>query len=221
MYKKVKFPQVIEGVTKEIQVPVFPAHTGSQQFLMDAFMDVEAYYKKECKITTELMTNVVPSGVVTLKTIQVNKAYLTSQNVRTNTTTSKETDFGTVKNTESVRSTMIPLSMSFAVNYIVASTIDQYMVTEAIIAEFMGVRKFFIGEYKGYRMLPVMIGFPDDYTANSLVTFAPGENDQRKHIEFTIEILTWLPRPLVGTSFKNNEAIQNFMNNVSIPDKKK
>lgn len=210
MYNKIKLKQIANGEEEIIEVPFFPSHTGSQQFIMDAYADVEAYYKKNCKSVTEGNTVPVPSGIVKLKGITVNKNHFTSQNVRTNITTVKDSNFGKVGNTESVRTTMIPLSMTFDVEITTASTVDQYKAAESTISEFIGVRKFFIGNYKGYRMLPVLMGFPDELQLQSLFQFAPGEDTQRRKMEFSLEILTWLPRPLAGSEMKANERINLF-----------
>lgn len=210
LHQKVVFDQVVGGATEVVKVPFYPSHTGSQQFISDAYLDVVKYYKETCKIVTEGNTVPVPNGIVKLKSLGINKNHFTSQNVRTNTTTVKESDFGTVNNTESVRTTFIPLSMVFDVEMTVASTVDQFKVAESAIAEFVGVRKFFIGNYKGYKMLPVLIGFPEEYQLQTLFQFPPAEDTQRRKIEFSIEILTWLPRPLAGTNMKKNESINLF-----------
>lgn len=210
MYKKVRFTQIVKKNVEIIEIPFYPAQTGSQQFIVDAYSDVEAYYKKNCKAVTEGNTMPVPNGIVKLKGVTINKNHFTSQNVRTNITTKKETDFGVMGNTESVRTTMIPLTMTYDVEITTASTVDQYKAAESIIAEFIGVRKFFIGNYKGYRMLPVLIGFPEQFQLQSLLQFAPGDDTNRRKMEFSMEVLTWLPRPLVDSHMKANERINLF-----------
>lgn len=218
LYEKVGFTQTIDGKDEEVKIPYYYSYTGSQQFLMDFFKDTDNYYKKICEDghKTEGNTIKVPSGTLKLKSIGINKTFLTSQYARMNISKKEETDFGYMNNNSSVRTNMIPLLYQFDITLITSSFTQQLNVVENTLKELVGVRKFFIGEYEGYKMLPVLMGFPDDYDLSLLMKFNPGDNNQRSTTDFVIEALAYIPRKLAGSEYKFNESITKFkINNES------
>lgn len=215
LFNRVEYEQVINGEKSMIKIPFYYSETGDQQFLEDYFMDTE-YYKgmKDCKFHTVTDTMKVPSGILKSMKFGIAKNFMTSQYARARTQTTIDTDFGSQNLTNSVRTTFIPLLYSFDITMVAGSHIEQMKIAEAIIQELGGVRKFFIKEYQGYSMLPVQISFPDEYTMEDIIKFTPGENDQRPKIDFTIQAMTYLPRKIKGSSFKDSEAITTFKTNV-------
>lgn len=213
LHNNVVISQSVNGEVNDINIPVYPSNTGSQQFLMDAYMDVADYYRKTCKKVAEGNAVPVPGGIMSMKSITVARDYFTTQNVRVFAGITEDSEFGKVNNTISVRTTFIPLLVSYDVKYRVSSIIDEYKVLETVISSFSSVRKFYIGDYKGHKMLPVYIGFPDDYDYQSLLNFQAGEDTQRRDVSFVIETLSWLPKHFTGSTFKVSENVKDIIVN--------
>lgn len=212
LYEKIEYIQTVDNKDEALKVPFYYSYTGDEQFLNDFFRDTDDYYKKICDagFKTEGNTLKVPSGIIKYKSLGINKTYMTSQYSRMNITSKEETEFGYMSNNSSVRTNLIPMLYQFDVTLVTSSTTQQFNISEALIKELVGVRKFYIGDYQGYKMLPVLIGFPDDYDLEVLFKFGPGDNTQRSKTEFVIEVLSYMPRKLANSEYKFNESLKSF-----------
>ena len=181
--KKIYLDMVPDKEIVQINVPFFYAMYGDERFLQDFFMK----YGENCDgpVYAEGNTDVIPRGIVTMTSLAVNSASLTSKYVRG--TYNKEVD-GEIKAFSSFIN-IIPMSLVYDIELIAGTMLEAMKISQSIISTLYKSAKFNV-DFHGF-MVPCRIGFPQDYSIGKPLNFSYGDDGKIK-MPFQIEMETYL-----------------------------
>jgi hypothetical protein len=182
----------------EIFIPFFYSLTGDEPFLQDFFI-----HYKNCETDKTLADgnyDVIPRGVVTFQSSEINTQSL--GNKFTRTSYAVETVQGEMK-TFSSYTNSIPLSINFDVTIKSDTLLDAFKIYQSVITTFYKTYTFSF-EYDGFR-IPAQVGFSDGYEMNKQLEFSYNNNPQLIDFKFTVSIETYFPEKDMTTErFRGN-----------------
>lgn len=197
--EKLKYRQVNDQQQiLEIFVPFFYSLTGDEPFLQDAFM-----HYRNCEtdlLLAEGNYDVVPRGIVSIGTTEINTQSLGNKYVRTSYAV--ETVKGEMK-TFSSYTNSVPLNVNFDVSIKVDTLLDAFKIYQAVVTTFYKTYPFSF-EFEGYRV-PAQVGFPESYEMTKQLEFTYLSNPQLIEFRFSVAVETYFPeRDLTTERFRGN-----------------
>jgi hypothetical protein len=184
---RVQITQTMTDTPELITVPFFYAQFGQERFLQDFYLK----YKDNCAGPGYVEGGAwpVPRGILTLTSVSVNSASLTSKFVRG--TYNKEVD-GEVQAYSSYLN-YIPLALSFDVEIICNTLLESFKISQSAIGSMYKAAKFNV-DYGGF-MCPVQVGFSEDYSTEKQLQYTYGDGQDKITLRFTVEGEVYLPIP--------------------------
>lgn len=197
--EKLKYTQVNDQQqVLEVFVPFFYSLTGDEPFLQDFFI-----HYRNCEtdqIIAEGNYDVIPRGVVSLQSSEINTASLGNKFVRTSYAV--ETTKGEMK-TFSSYTNSVPLNLSFNITIKVDTLLDAFKIYQSVITTFYKTYSFSF-EFEGYRV-PAQVGFPESYEMTKQLEFSYNNNPQLIEFRFTVAVETYFPeKDLTTERFRGN-----------------
>ena len=168
-----------------IEVPFYYNMGGDERFLQDYYL-----HWNECMTPRMADGNydVIPRGIVTLSSNNVNTAAMTHRFVRG--TYVKEVD-GKMQQYNAFLNS-IPLTMSFEVKIETDSYLDAFKVQQSILETFYKVQVYSV-QFKGFRV-PCQVGFPEDYSLEKTFEFTY-QSETKVFVNFSLTVETYFPVP--------------------------
>lgn len=200
--KKIYYKQTEKGKTEKINVPFYTSYTGDEQFLMDYYYDPDPAcgFKK-----IEGTTNVIPSGVFTLQSPSLPSQELMNKYERATYNAKFENEFGEEIRDMSARTFFIPVLFEFNGTIKTSSDNMRFKIWQSLIRTLYKVKKFYI-QFEGFSRIPCLITFPENYNMPKEFQFEYEADNKRPTIEFSFEVLTYLPDPDFETEvFRGNK----------------
>ena len=182
----------------EVFVPFFYSLTGDEPFLQDFFIH---YINCDTdKPIAEGNYDVIPRGIVSLQSSEINTQSLGNKFVRTSYAV--ETVKGEMK-TFSAYTNSVPLALSFNVRMKVDTLLDAFKIYQSVITTFYKTYPFSF-EFDGYR-IPAQVGFPESYDMQKQLEFTYNTNPQLIEFNFSVAVETYFPeRDLTTERFRGN-----------------
>ena len=206
MHNTIKFTNIIgEDEKVEISIPFYYSVTGSERFLIDAFLkDVLVDENNDNAIGTY---DQVPRGIVQLDSISIDAGSLVNKFVRAEINQKINNELKTF----SYETAIIPLIFSFNVVILANNNIEMFKITESLIRTFYKNKTFQI-DLGGYRVAG-NIKLPEDIQHNKL--FEYGFTDKKLHqLEFGIEVYSFLPDFAEETKMFKGNRIEKFIHTI-------
>lgn len=181
---RVQYTNVLSDTQEDsVTVPFFYSMTGDDRFLQDYFLEWNDCVHPKI---ADGNYDVIPRGIVTLTSSNINTAAMTHRFVRAKYV--KEVN-GELQTYNSFLNS-IPLSMNFDVVIAVDTNLDAFKIQQAILETFYKTQVYSIN-FKGFRV-PCQAGFPEDYAFEKTFEFTY-EAENRLSIKFTIALETYYP----------------------------
>lgn len=168
-----------------VEVPFYYNMGGDERFLQDYYL-----HWNEC-LTPRMADgnyDVIPRGIVTLSSSNINTAAMTHRFVRG--TYVKEVN-GKIQQYNSFLNS-IPLTMSFEVKIKTDSYLDAFKVQQSILETFYKVQVYSV-QFKGFRV-PCQVGFPEDYSLEKTFEFSY-QSETEIFVNFSLTVETYFPIP--------------------------
>jgi hypothetical protein len=182
----------------EVYVPFFYSMTGDESFLQDFFIEY-----KDCltdKTLAEGNYDVLPRGIVTLQSSEIDSQNLTNKYTRM--TYTRETTAGEMKSFSSFTNS-IPLNLNFNITLKTDTLLDAFKLYQSVIATFYKTYSFSF-EYEGFR-IPCQTGFPESYEMNKQLEFSYANSQKYIEFNFSIIVETYFPEKDLSTErFRGN-----------------
>jgi len=182
----------------EVYVPFFYSMTGDESFLQDFFIEY-----KECltdKTLAEGNYDVLPRGIVTLQSSEIDSQNLANKYTRM--TYTSETTTGEMKSFSSFTNS-IPLNLNFNITLKTDTLLDAFKLYQAVILTFYKTYPFNF-EYEGFR-IPCQVGFPESYEMNKQLEFSYANSQQYIEFNFSIVVESYFPEKDLSTErFRGN-----------------
>lgn len=182
----------------EVYVPFFYSMTGDESFLQDFFIEY-----KECltdKTLAEGNYDVLPRGIVTLQSSEIDSQNLANKYTRM--TYTSETTTGEMKSFSSFTNS-IPLNLNFNITLKTDTLLDAFKLYQAVILTFYKTYPFSF-EYEGFR-IPCQVGFPESYEMNKQLEFSYANSQQYIEFNFSIVVESYFPEKDLSTErFRGN-----------------
>lgn len=197
--EKLKYQQINDQQqVLEVFVPFFYSLTGDEPFLQDFFI-----HYRNCetdKPIAEGNYDVIPRGVVSLQSTEINTQSLGNKYVRTSYAI--ETVKGEMK-TFSAYTNSVPLNLNFDITIKVDTLLDAFKIYQAVVTTFYKTYPFSF-EFDGYR-IPAQVGFPESYDMTKQLEFTYNNNPQLIDFKFSVAVETYFPeRDLTTERFRGN-----------------
>lgn len=183
--KKIVYNQVIgPDEVEELSLPFFYTMAGDERFLQD-------FYQLNGQVCdgpqfAEGNTDPVPRGVISMTSLSIDSAALTSKFVRG--TFNKEINGDT--KAFSAFLNPIPLNINFDVEVICATLTEALKIIQSTIDTFYKVTVYAV-DFRGLRVI-CQTGFSQDYNIEKPFTFSYGD-DNKITVKFTLELGTYQP----------------------------
>lgn len=197
--EKLKYRQINDQQqVLEVFVPFFYSLTGDEPFLQDFFLH---YINCETdKPIAEGNYDVIPRGVVTLQSSEINTASLGNKFVRTSYAV--ESLQGEMK-TFSAYTNSVPLNLNFNITIKVDTLLDAFKIYQSVLTTFYKTYPFSF-EFDGYR-IPAQVGFPESYDMSKQLEFTYLNNPQLIEFKFSVVVETYFPeKDLTTERFRGN-----------------
>jgi hypothetical protein len=197
--EKLKYRQINDQQqVLEVFVPFFYSLTGDEPFLQDFFI-----HYRNCdtdKPIAEGNYDVIPRGVVSLQSSEINTQSL--GNKFTRTSYAVETVQGEMK-TFSAYTNSVPLALTFSVRMKVDTLLDAFKIYQSVITTFYKTYSFSF-EFDGYR-IPAQVGFPESYDMTKQLEFSYNNLPQLIEFNFSVAVETYFPeKDLTTERFRGN-----------------
>jgi hypothetical protein len=182
----------------EVYVPFFYSITGDESFLQDFYLQYQNCLTDE--IMAEGNYDVIPRGIVTMGSAQIDTQGLTNKYTRMSY--SAETTTGEMK-TYSSYTNSVPLTLSFNVKIKTDTLLDSFKIFQSVVQTFYKTYSFSF-EYSGFR-IPCQAGFPESYEINKQLEFTYLSSPQFIEFSFSVNIETYFPeKDLTTERFRGN-----------------
>lgn len=204
---KLQINQVIDKTSASIPVPFFYGRFGQERFLQDFFFK----YQEGCDgpVYVEGGAEPVPRGSITMSSLSVNPAALTSKFTRG--TYNKEVN-GQVQAFNSMLN-VIPITIQFNAEVICNTLLESLKISQAVIGTFYKAEKFEV-DYAGF-MVPCQAGFSEDFQTQKQLEYTYGNGEDKIITSFTIETECYMPVPDITTERWRGNVMNSIGNIVS------
>jgi hypothetical protein len=181
----------------EIYVPFYFSLSGDEAFIQDFYIEYKNCTTDEIK--AEGNYDILPRGIVSYQSSEINIEALTNKYVRMSYT--KEDKTGEMK-TFSSHVNSIPLVVTFNVAMKTDSLLDAFKLYENVLVTFFKTYSFSF-EYGGMRIVS-QIGFPESYEVIKQLEFTY-EAQEFTQFNFVVSVETYLPtKDLTTERFRGN-----------------
>ena len=144
--------------------------------------------------------DVIPRGVVSLQSVQIDAQGLSNKYTRMSY--AQENLKGEMQ-TYSSYTNSIPLSVAFDVTIKVDTLLDAFKVFQSVVGTFYKTYQFSF-EYEGFR-IPAQVGFPENYDMSKQLEFSYQNNPQYIDFKFALAVETYFPeKDLTTERFRGN-----------------
>ena len=212
--RKIIIDLVRDGNIEKHEIPFFYNFSGGEGFMKDFFIEVP----NECKIPIHAEGNydIVPRGVVTLKSFQIKSSDITNKFVRgTFLQQQRGENDEKVDKAYSARLYTLPLMLKFDVKILCDNLNKTFKIMEKIIDMYYKNKVVYF-QYRGVR-IPGQFVFPDSENFEKKYDF-DYESDQRVNISFQIDMETYFPSFDETTVFYKGNTIGQIELNQKIKD---
>lgn len=188
------------------EIPFFYNFAGNQGFMQDFFVDLP----DDCKYPTVAEGNyeVVPRGIVTLKTFSIKSSDITNKFVR-GTFTQEERDKNNQKKMKAFSSRLysLPMDLNFDVKIITDNLNKTFKITEKIF-DFYYKNEVVYFQYRGIR-IPGQIKFPETMSNDKKYAFNYND-DTYVNTTFSISMETYFPSFDESATMYKGNVIRQF-----------
>jgi hypothetical protein len=154
MNDKLKYIQINDQQdVLEVFIPFFYSLTGDESFLQDFF--IKYTNCKTDEIVAEGNYDVIPRGVISLQSVQIDVQGLANKYTRMSY--AQEDLKGEMKTLSSFTNS-VPLNIAFDVTIKVDTLLDAFKIFQSVVTTFYKTYQFSF-EYEGFR-IPAQVGFP-------------------------------------------------------------
>lgn len=199
MNDKLKYIQINDQQeVLETYIPFFYSLTGDESFLQDFF--IKYTNCKTDEVVAEGNYDVIPRGVVSLQSVQIDVQGLSNKYTRMSY--AQEDLKGEMKTLSSFTNS-VPLNIAFDVTIKVDTLLDAFKIFQSVVTTFYKTYQFSF-EYEGFR-IPAQVGFPESYDMTKQLEFSYQNNPQYIDFKFTVAAETYFPEKDLSTEkFRGN-----------------
>ena len=186
---RIKYKQFIESNEfRNIDIPFYTSYTGEEDFLYDFFKNTE--HSLSSAVSAEGIYDSYPRGVITMTSIDIDSGSLVNKYVRTEV--AKKVDDNVYK-MYSYETMIVPIKVSFDVVISCSSSIEMFMITEALIETLYKNTSFYINFGDSYQIrVAASLEIPENFTQDKLFEFSFSDKKIHK-INFSIEVASSIP----------------------------
>jgi hypothetical protein len=203
---KLSYEEIDDAENKvTVNVPFYFSLTGSERFIFDNFLNDCTNDPSNSKAIGNY--DVVPRGVVTLTSIEIDSGALVNKYVRMEIIKRVGNDLKPY----SYETMIIPLNLSLDVSVHASSHLEMFKLTEAILRTFYKNNSFYV-DLGLYRVQANLV-IPESFEHDKAFEFTFGDK-KTYDITFTLDLISYMPVFDVKTEMFAGNTVSGFAHTV-------